>query len=197
MEITIQMIKELRQATGAGPKNCKEVLQKTNGDVQAAIDLLREQGLAKAGKKSSREAKEGLIKLYAHPGNRVGVILEINCETDFVARNDQFVALAHDISLQIAAMSPRYVSKDDVPAADLERERDVLTAITLEEGKPENIVQKIVDGRMSKFYEEHCLLEQAFVKDDKKKIGQLVTEAIASLGENIVVRRFERYGLGE
>ena len=197
MEITIQMIKDLRQATGAGPKNCKEALQETNGNLEAAIDMLRQQGLAKAGKKASRDAKEGLIKLYAHPGNRVGVILEINCETDFVARNEKFQELAHDISLQIAAMSPRYVSKDEVPAADLEREREVLTAITLEEGKPENIVQKIVDGRMSKFYEEHCLLEQPFVKDDKKTIGQLVTEGIASLGENIVVRRFERYGLGE
>ncbi len=190
MEITVQMIKELRQQTGAGPKNCKEVLEKTNGDVQAAVDLLREQGLAKAGKKASRVAREGLIKLYSHPGDRVGVILEINCETDFVARNEQFQNLAKDIVLQIAALSPRYISKEDVPADVLERERDVLTRSTIEEGKT-------VDDLMGKFYEEYCLLEQKFVKDGSKTIGTMVTEAIASLGENIVVRRFQRYELGE
>ncbi len=196
MEITVQMIKDLRAQTGAGPKDCKETLTKTNGDMDAALQMLREKGLAKAGKKASREAKEGLIELYAHPGNRVGVILEINCETDFVARNEQFRELAHDVALQVAAMAPRYVSKEDVPEEDLAKEREILTNITLEEGKPANIAEKIVEGRMAKFYEENCLLEQAFVKDEKKNIGQLVTDAIASLGENIVVRRFERYELG-
>lgn len=196
MGISIQMIKKLRQATGAGPKDCKDILTKTDGDFDKAVELLREKGLAKAGKKSSRSANEGLIELYAHPGNRVGVILEINCETDFVARNEKFQQLAHDIALQVAAMSPTYVSKEDVPADAIEKERAILTKITLEEGKPEHIVGKIVDGRLGKFYEENCLLEQAFVKDDKMKIGQLVTDAIASLGENIVVKRFARYELG-
>ncbi len=197
MAITVQMIKDLRAATGAGPKDCKDMLTQTNGDVQEAIKLLREKGLAKAAKKASRGANEGLIELYAHPGNRVGVILELNCETDFVARNEKFGALAHDIALQIAAMSPRYVSKDEVPADAIENERAILRKITLEEGKPEHIVDKIVEGRLSKFYEENCLLEQSFVKDDKMTISALVTDAVASLGENIVVKRFQRYELGE
>lgn len=196
MAITVQMIKDLRAATGAGPKDCKDMLTQTNGNVDEAIKLLREKGLAKAGKKASRTAKEGLIELYAHPGNRVGVILELNCETDFVARNEKFRELAHDIALQVAAMSPRYVSIEDVPADVVEAERAIVRKITLEEGKPEKIVDKIVDGRMAKFYEEVCLLEQAFVKEDKMKISQLVTDAIATLGENIVVKRFQRYELG-
>ena len=196
MGISIQMIKDLRQATGAGPKDCKDMLTKTNGDFDKAVKLLREKGLAKASKKASRTAKEGLIELYAHPGNRVGVILEINCETDFVARNEKFQQLAHDVALQIAAMSPSYVGKADVPADAIEKEREILTKLTLAEGKPEKIVDKIVEGRLSKYYEENCLLEQAFVKDDKKKVSQLITDAIATLGENIVIKRFERYELG-
>ncbi len=197
MAITVQMIKELRAATGAGPKDCKDMLNKTGGDVQEAIKLLREKGLAKAAKKASRGAKEGRIELYAHPGNMVGVMLELNCETDFVARNEKFIALSRDIALQIAAMSPLYVSKDDVPADAVENERAILRKITLEEGKPEKIVDKIVEGRLGKFYEENCLLEQSFVKDDKMTIAQLVTDAVASLGENIVVKRFQRFEVGK
>lgn len=197
MAISVQQIKDLRAATGAGPKDCKDMLTKTNGNFDEAVKLLREKGLAKAGKKASRAAKEGLIELYAHPGNRVGVILELNCETDFVARNEKFQALAHDIALQIAAMSPKYVAREDVPADVVEKERDILRTMTLKEGKPEKIVDKIVDGRINKFFEDICLLEQSFVKDDKKTIGQLVTDSVATLGENIVVKRFQRYELGE
>ncbi|MCO5184047.1 MAG: translation elongation factor Ts [Anaerolineae bacterium] len=197
MNITVEMVKELREATGAGVLDAKKALEAANGDFDEATVILREKGLARVAKKSGRSANEGLIEMYAHPGNRVGVILEINCETDFVARNEEFVELAHDIALQIAAMSPRYVGKDDVPEADLESERELLTKQALAEGKPEQIVAKIVDGRMRKFYEEYCLLEQPFVKDDSMLIQDMVNTAISKLGENIVVRRFERYELGE
>lgn len=197
MKITAQMVKELREATGAGILDVKKALEASDGDFDAATIILREKGLARVAKKSGRSANEGLIEMYAHPGNRVGVILEINCETDFVARNEEFVELAHDIALQIAAMTPRYVSKDDVPEADLEAERDMLTKQALAEGKPEQVVAKIVDGRMRKYYEENCLLEQPFVKDDSVIIQDMVNTAISKLGENIIVRRFERYELGE
>lgn len=196
MSITAQMVKELREATGAGILDAKKALESTNGNFDAAVKELREKGLARVAKKSSRTANEGLIELYAHPGDRIGVILEINCETDFVARNEMFRDLAHDIALQVAAMSPRYVSADDVPAEAIEREREILRNQTLAEGKPEKIVDKIVEGRISKFYQDYCLLDQAFVKDDKKTIRDLVNAAIAQLGENIVVRRFTRYELG-
>ena len=197
MAVTTQMVKELREATGAGILDAKKALDAADGDMDKAKKALREKGLSRAEKKSSRSANEGLIEMYAHQGNRVGVMLEINCETDFVARNEMFQQLAHDIALQVAAMSPRYVNKDQVPSADMDAEREILTNQALAEGKPENIVEKIVTGRMNKFYEEHCLLEQPFVKDDKKKIDDLVKDAIAALGENIVVRRFQRYELGE
>lgn len=197
MKITAQMVKELREATGAGILDVKKALEASDGDFDAATIILREKGLARVAKKSGRSANEGLIEMYAHPGNRVGVILEINCETDFVARNEEFVELAHDIALQIAAMTPRYVSKDDVPEAYLEAERDMLTKQALAEGKPEQVVAKIVDGRMRKYYEENCLLEQPFVKDDSVIIQDMVNTAISKLGENIIVRRFERYELGE
>ena len=196
MKVTAQMVKELREATGAGILDAKKALDAANGNMDDATKSLREKGLAKAAKKASRDANEGVIQMYAHPGGRVGVMVEINCETDFVARNEQFQELAHDISLQIAAMSPRYLKKEDVPQEDLDNEREILTNLTLKEGKPENIVQRIVDGRMSKFYSEYVLLEMPFVKDEKKTIGQMVTDAIASLGENIVVKRFARYELG-
>ena len=195
MAVTAQMVKELRQATGAGILDAKNALVDAGGDFEKAAQALREKGLAKAIKKSSRDANDGVIQLYLHD-NRIGVMLELNCETDFVARNEQFKQLAHDITLQIAAMNPRYVKKEDVPQEDLDKEREILTNMTLQEGKPEKIVQKIVEGRMSKFYSEYCLLEQAFVKDEKMKISELVTEAIATLGENIQVRRFTRYELG-
>ncbi|MCA9938792.1 MAG: translation elongation factor Ts [Anaerolineales bacterium] len=197
MKITTDMIRELRQVTGAGVLEAKKILTETNGDFEKAVDALREKGLAKAAKRSARDANEGVIELYAHPGNRVGVILELNCETDFVGRNEQFRELAHDLALHIAAMSPSYVNIEDVPAAELEREMSVLRAQALSEGKPEAVAEKIIAGRMNKFYEDTCLMEQPFVKDDKVKIKDMITDAIRVMGENIMVRRFSRYELGE
>ncbi len=197
MKITTQMVKELRESTGAGVLEAKKALEATDGNYDQAVDLLREKGAARAAKRADRDVKEGIIELYAHPGNRVGVMVELNCETDFVARNEQFTNLAHELALQIAAMSPRYISKDDVPQEDLDREMDVLKAQALAEGKPENIVEKIVAGRLNKYYEEFCLLDQPFIKDDKVKIQDLITDAIRTTGENVKVRRFVRYELGE
>lgn len=196
-EITTKMVKELREATGAGILETKKALEATEGNFDKAVDILREKGAARAAKRGSREANEGVIQMYSHPGGRIGVMLELNCETDFVARNESFQQLAHDLSLQIAAMGPKYVSKEDVNVDELNREIDVLKAQAAQEGKPENIIEKIVEGRLSKFYEEVVLLEQPFVKDDKKKVKEMITETISSTGENIVVRRFARYELGE
>jgi elongation factor Ts len=197
MTITTQMVKDLRQATGAGILDAKKALEEVNGNFDKAVDLLREKGLAKAAKKVGREVREGVVEVYAHPGSRVGVMLEINCETDFVARNEQFQQLAHDLALQVAAMSPRYLAVEDVSEEDLAREREVVRAQTLAEGKPAAVVDKIVTGRMQKYYEETCLLEQPFVKDESVKIKDLLKAAISQLGENIIVRRFVRYELGE
>lgn len=197
MQITTEMIKDLRQMTGAGVLEAKKALENANGDFNKAVDALREKGLARAAKKADRSAKEGLIKMYAHPGNRVGVMLELNCETDFVARNEAFQGLAHELALHIAAMSPRYITREEVPQGELDREVDVLRAQALSEGKPAEIVDKIVSGRVNKFYEEVCLMEQSFVKDDKVKIETMIKDAISVLGENILVRRFARYELGE
>lgn len=197
MAVTAAQVKELRDATGAGILEAKKALESADGNFEKAVDILREKGAARAAKRVGREAGEGVIEMYAHPGGRVGVILELNCETDFVARNETFQALAHDLALQIAAMSPRYIAREEVDQSDLDREADILRKQALAEGKPEKIVEKIVEGRMNKFYEELCLLEQPFVKDDKKKVGDLITEAISTTGENIVVRRFARYELGE
>lgn len=197
MEITTAMVKELRELTGAGVLEAKKTLEQTNGDFDKAVDVLREKGAARAAKRADRTASEGVIEVYAHPGNRVGVMLELNCETDFVARNEQFQTLAHDLALHVAAMSPLYLTPDDVPQADLDRELDILRAQARQEGKPDNIVEKIISGRINKFYEETCLMEQPFVKDDKVKIKDMITEAIRTTGENIVIRRFARYELGE
>jgi elongation factor Ts len=197
MEITIAMVKELRELTGAGVLEAKKTLEQTNGDFEKAVDVLREKGAARAAKRADREASEGVVEVYAHPGGRVGVMLELNCETDFVARNEQFQALAHDLALHIAAMSPLYMSPEDVPQADLDRELDILRAQAKQEGKPEAILEKIIAGRINKFYEETCLMEQPFVKDDKVKIKDMITEAIRTTGENIVLRRFARFELGE
>lgn len=196
-EITTAMVKELRETTGAGVLEAKKALEATAGDFEKAIDLLREKGAARAEKRVGREANEGLIEMYSHPGGRIGVIMEINCETDFVARNDTFQNLAHDIALHIAALSPKYVSREDVDKEVLEREMSVLRKQAEGEGKPANIVEKIVEGRLKKFYEEMVLLDQPFVKDDSKTVQELLTEAISTTGENIVVRRFARYELGE
>lgn len=197
MKITTAQIKELRQATGAGVLDAKKALESTNGDYDKAVDLLREKGAARAAKRADREAGEGIIEIYAHPGNQLGVMLELNCETDFVARNEEFTELAHNLALHIVAMNPSYISKDEVPQEELDREIEVLKNQAKAEGKPDNIIEKIVDGRLSKYYEEFCLLEQPYVRDDSIKINDLITDVIRKTGENIVVRRFARYELGE
>jgi elongation factor Ts len=197
MAITTTQIKELREVTGAGILEAKKALETTGGDFEKAVDLLREKGAARAAKRSDRDASEGIIELYAHPGNRVGVILELNCETDFVGRNEEFRNLAHELALHIAAAGPRFLTREEVPQDEIDRELDVLKAQAIAEGKPDNIVEKIVQGRLSKFYEEFCLLEQPFVKDESIKISEMITEAIRKTGENIVIRRFARYELGE
>jgi len=197
MAITTEMVKELRGVTGAGVLEAKKALEQTDGNFEKAVDILREKGAARAAKRADRAAREGIIELYAHPGNRMGVMLELNCETDFVARNEQFRELAHNLAIHIAAAGPRYLRPEDVPAAVLERETSVLKAQAMAEGKPEAIAEKMVAGRISKFYEEMCLLEQPFVRDEKIKIKDMLTDAIRTTGENIVVRRFARYELGE
>jgi elongation factor Ts len=197
MTITAQMVKELRELTGAGPLDCKNALTQFNGDMQKAADYLREKGLAKAAKKASRATNEGIIHAYVHHNSRLGVMLELNCETDFVARTGEFRRLANDITLQIANLNAQYVRREDVPEAVVQAERELQRRRALEEGKPEAVVDRIVDGRMSKFYEEMVLFDQPFIKDDSVTIGQLVTQAIAELGENIIVGRFVRFAVGE
>jgi elongation factor Ts len=197
MKITTAMVKELRTATGAGVLDAKKALESSDGDFNKAADILREKGAARAAKRSGREVSEGVIEVYAHPGNRVGVMLELNCETDFVARNEQFLELAHDLALHVAAMNPQYLNVEDVPSEELDREMLVLRAQAVAEGKPEEIADKIVAGRIRKFFEEFCLLEQPFVRDDKVTVGQLITNAVSTTGENIKIRRFTRYELGE
>ncbi len=196
-QVGANSVKELREKTGAGIMDCKRALQASGNDVPKAITWLREKGLASAAKKAGRVASEGQVVQYIHPGGRVGVLLELNCETDFVARTDEFQQLARDLTMQIAAGAPRWLAREDVPADLLEAERAVLTKQAQGEGKPERIVASIVEGRLKKFFQENCLLEQLFVKDDSRTVGQLVQEAIARLGENIVPRRFARFALGE
>ena len=197
MAITTEMVKELRGVTGAGVLDAKKALEQTDGNFDKAVDILREKGAARAFKRADRAAKEGLVELYAHPGNRVVVMLELNCETDFVGRTDGFRELAHNLALHIAAAAPRYLRAEDVPAAEIERETAVLKAQAIAEGKPEAIAEKMVAGRISKYYEEIGLLELPFVKDEKVKIKDMLTDAIRTTGENIMVRRFVRYQLGE
>jgi elongation factor Ts len=195
--VTATDIKTLRQRTGAGMLDCKKALNETEGDVEQAIDWLREKGISKAAKKSSRVASEGVVECYVHAGGKIGVMVEVNCETDFVAMNEDFKGLARDIAMHIAAASPDFVAKEDVPEDAIARERSVQLARVIEEGKPEHIAEKIVEGRMSKFFEEVCLLEQVFVKDDKKTVSEVLTEQVATIGENIRIRRFERFVMGE
>lgn len=201
MEITTEMVKELRQATAAGILDCRKALEASAGDFDKAVDYLREKGLAKAAKRVDREAKDGLVVSYIHGGGRIGVLLEVNCETDFVARTDEFKGMVNDIALQIAAMSPQYVKREDIPASVLEHEKQLYRAQALEEGKPEAVLDRIVEGRMEKFYKDVCLLEQQFIRDDGKDrprtIDDLVKEQITKTGENMVVRRFARFELGE
>ncbi|HRY13151.1 MAG TPA: translation elongation factor Ts [Syntrophomonadaceae bacterium] len=197
MEITATLVKELRERTGAGMMDCKKVLVETGGDIEKSIDELRAKGLAKAAKKAGRVASEGVVVSYIHGKGRIGVLVEVNCETDFVGNTDEFRQLAYDIAMQIAATNPAYLSRENVPAADLDHEREVLRAQALEEGKPEKIIDKMVEGRIEKFYKENCLLEQQFIKDPDKTVQQLIHEHVAKIGENINVRRFTRYELGE
>ncbi len=197
MEITANMIKELRERTGAGMSDCKKALVECAGDMEKAIDYLRTKGLAKAAKKAGREATEGLVVSYIHGGGRIGVLVEINCETDFVARNDDFQAFTRDVAMQIAAMTPLFVRKDEVSEDVIARERDVLLAKAKESGKPEPVVAKMVDGQITKWIKEICLLEQSFVKNPDKTIEQLQHELISKIGENIKIRRFVRFELGE
>lgn len=195
--ITAEMVKELRERTGAGMMDCKKALTEVNGDLDKAIDYLREKGLAAAAKKAGRVTAEGLVEAYIHGGGRIGVLLEINSETDFVAKTEPFKALAKDICMQIAAANPTYVSRSEVPESVINHEREVLRAQALNEGKPANIVEKMIVGRVEKYYKEVCLLEQPFIKDPDKTVLQLINESIAKIGENIAVRRFTRYQLGE
>lgn len=197
MKITTEMVKELREVTGAGVLEAKNTLVDADGDFEKAVLILREKGAVRAAKRSGRDANEGVVAVYSHPGSRVGVMVELNCETDFVARNEQFSELAHNLTLQIAAMRPKYISIEDVSSEDMETEMSVFRAQALAEGKPEEIAEKIVIGRMNKYYEEVCLLEQPYIRDDGMKIKDLITEAIRTTGENIKVRRFARYELGE
>lgn len=197
MEITAKMVSELRARTSAGIMDCKKALTETEGDLDAAIQLLREKGLKASELKGGRTTSEGLIASYIHPGSRIGVLVEVNCETDFVARTEQFQELTKEIAMQVAAAKPKYVSGEDVPASVLESEKEILRRQTLDEGKPEHIVDKIVEGRLSKFYAEACLLEQPYIREMDKTVKQLIQDAIAQLGENIVVKRFSLYVLGQ
>jgi len=194
--ISSDIVKELREKTGAGIMDCKRALADSGGDLEKAIDLLRQKGLSAAAKKASREAKEGLVSSYIHGGGKIGVLVEVNCETDFVARNSEFQELVKDIAMQIAASNPSYVRREDVPADVLERERSIYKIQAKESGKPEHVLDKIVEGKVEKFYLETCLLEQPFVKDPSVTINDMVQQKIAKIGENIIVKRFTRYQLG-
>jgi elongation factor Ts len=196
-EITAKMVQELREKTGAGMMDCKKALTEAGGDLAKAEEVLRKKGLSAAAKKSSRAATEGAVASYIHMGGKIGVLVEVNCETDFVARTEGFQLLVKDLAMQIAASAPLYVRREDVPAAVIQKEMDIARAQAREQKKPDAIVEKIATGKVEKYYGEVVLLEQPFVKDDKKKIQDVLTEAIAKIGENIQVRRFARYVLGE
>lgn len=197
MAVTAAMVKELREKTGAGMLDCKKALEQVDGDMGKAVDYLREKGLSAAAGKAGRIATDGLVESYIHSNGRIGVLVEVNCETDFVAKTDQFKQFVKDIAMQIAASNPKYVRREEVSADDLEKEKEFLRAQALNEGKPAHIVDKMVDGRIGKYYEEVCLLEQSFIKDPDKTINQLLNEMVSQIGENISVRRFVRYELGE
>lgn len=197
MTITAAMVKELREATSAGILDCRKALEATGGDFDEAVDYLREKGLAQAAKRMDREASDGLIHAYIHGGGRIGVLVEINCETDFVARTDEFQGFVNDIAMQIAAMTPLFISRDEVPEDVIEHEKELYRAQALDEGKPERIVERIVEGRLEKYFQQVCLLEQTFIRDDDLTIEELLKSQITTTGENIVIRRFARYELGE
>jgi elongation factor Ts len=197
MEIDSKQVKELRDKTGAPMMDCKRALQEANGDMEKALDYLREQGITKASQKAGRITREGLIYSYIHPGEKLGVLIEINCETDFVARTDEFRNLAKDMAMQVAASNPLFLKKEDVPAEVLEKEKEIYKTQAVKEGKPEKIWDKIVQGKLEKYYQEVCLLEQPFIKDEDRTVKQRIDETIGKLGENITVKRFIRFRLGE
>jgi elongation factor Ts len=196
-DITAQMVKELRERSGAGMMECKKALVEANGDIAEAELVLRKRGIAIAQKKAGREANEGVIGSYIHAGSKLGVLVEVNCESDFITHTDAFQELVHDIAMHIAAADPRFIRKEEVSQEAMDKEREVQRARALAEGKPESIVDKMVEGRMSKFYEEVCLYEQPFVKDNSIKVGQMITDSVAKMGENIAVGRMARFKIGE
>ena len=195
--ITADQVRQLREQTGAGMMECKKALSESAGDFQKAIDALRKSGIAKAEKRGERAASEGVVDSYIHPGNRVGVLIEVNCETDFVARTDEFKELVRNIAMQAAAAGADYLRREEVPTARIDKEREIFAAQLVQEGKPAQMIEKIVDGKVNKYYSEICLLEQPYIKDDKIKVQDLVTQAAAKTGENIQVRRFVRFRLGQ
>ena len=197
MEITTEMIKELRAATKAGVLDCRKALEAADGDFQKAVDWLREKGMATAAKRADRQASNGMVELYSHGAGRVGVMVEVNCETDFVARSEQFRTFAHEVALQVAAAAPRYLKEEDIPADVLEHEMEIAMARAREEGKPEAMLEKISLGRVEKFKDEVVLLRQPYIRDDKVTVGKLLLEQVAAIGENILIRRFARWELGE
>jgi len=197
MAITAEQVNELRAATGVGILDCRKALEQADGDFDKAFDYLREKGLATAAKRAGREASEGFLELYSHGNGRVGVMVETNCETDFVARSDAFRTFAHEIALQIAAGAPHYISADQIPSAELEHEREIARRRALEEGKPENAIERIVEGRLEKYIGEVCLLKQPYVRDENITVEQLLMQNIAAIGENIIIRRFVRWEVGE
>lgn len=194
---TASDVMNLRQQTGAGMMDCKKALTETNGDMEKAVEFLREKGIATAAKKAGRIAAEGVVDSYIHMGGKVGVLVEVNCETDFVARGEKFKELVHDVALQIAAAKPLYVSREEVPAETIEKEKEILRVQAINEGKPAAIAEKMVEGRIKKYYEDFCLLDQKFVKDPEKTVSDIIVEATAQIGEKISVRRFVRYEMGE
>lgn len=196
-EVSATLVRELREKTGAGMLDCKKALSESSGDLEKAVVYLREKGLAAAQKKSTRAASQGLVGSYIHAGGKIGVLIEVNCETDFVARTPEFQELVKDLAMQVAAASPRFVRREEIPSETVEAERSIYRVQTESSGKPAQVIEKIVDGKIEKFFAESCLLEQAFIKDPNRNVGQLVTDAIARIGENIVVRRFARLQLGD
>jgi len=197
MPITADQVKQLREMTGAGMMECKKALADTGGDLEKAVDALRKSGAAKAEKRSGRTAKEGRVEAYIHPGHRVGVLVEVNCETDFVSRTDEFGELVRNVAMQVAAAGAEFVRREEVPAERVARERDILAAQVEGSGKPAAILEKIIEGKLGKFFAEVCLLEQPYIRDDKRTVGDIVQDAAAKTGENIVVRRFSRFRLGQ
>lgn len=197
MAVSLEDVKKLRELTGAGVVDCKTALEETNGDIQKAVENLRKKGILQAAKKEHRITSEGIIESYIHLGQRIGVLLELNCETDFVARNEEFKNLAHDLAMHIAAMMPKYVRKEDVPPEEIEKEREILIAQAKTTGKPEKVIEKIVEGKLAKFFEDLCLYEQQFVKDPSIKVGDLIKTYISKFGENIQVKRFVRFEIGK